>query len=452
MKKLISYTMALVFAILSLQIVCAEESDAVDYTVIPEQIRESVVLKIGSSNAMVNGVSLKVDAQNDEVMPQIIDSRTLVPARFISESFGGVVGWENETRTVSIELNEKKIIMVLDSNELMIDGELAAEMDVPAQSIEGRTMIPLRVLCETALEKKVFWDNKGLIIISDSEIVLDSEADAQVIDVIIDAVENGVDMPQKEEVKKEPKDLYEVMQARTSRNFMPYRLYVPESYNPEDTETKYSLVVWFHGHGNGGTDNTKQISTDMSLVDKIINHEVYGEQCIVVAPQCPADRKWTDVPSWEHVDYKVSNLKVHYPMNNALAILDEVKKEFPVDENRMYVTGFSMGGFATWYALETTDIFAAGIPIAGGVDSTRAKFCVDTPIWTFHSADDNIVPVDGTRKMVEEIQKLGGEKIIYTEYENYRHGPLGAAANTEGLLDWLFSQSKEVVSEEITKE
>ena len=116
MKKLISYTMALVFAILSLQIVCAEESDAVDYTVIPEQIRESVVLKIGSSNAMVNGVSLKVDAQNDEVMPQIIDSRTLVPARFISESFGGVVGWENETRTVSIELNEKKIIMVLDSN------------------------------------------------------------------------------------------------------------------------------------------------------------------------------------------------------------------------------------------------------------------------------------------------------------------------------------------------
>ena len=75
--------------------------------------------------------------------------------------------------------------MVLDKNELMIDGEVAATMDVPAQSIEGRTMVPLRALCETALSKKVFWDPKGLIVISDTDNILDSANDAGTIDTIL---------------------------------------------------------------------------------------------------------------------------------------------------------------------------------------------------------------------------------------------------------------------------
>ncbi len=141
---------------------------------IPEAVKDSVVLKIGASDALATGKAVKVDSNNANVMPNIINSRTLVPARFIAESFGGEVGWDNDTRTVTIKLNGKTVTMVLDKNELMIDGEVAAVMDVPAQSIEGRTMVPLRALCETALSKKVFWDPKGLIVVSDAEKNLDT--------------------------------------------------------------------------------------------------------------------------------------------------------------------------------------------------------------------------------------------------------------------------------------
>ena len=152
---------------------------------VPEQVKNAVVLKIGSSNALNNGKTVKVDPNNSAVMPNIINSRTLVPARFISESFGGEVGWDDATRTVTIKLGGKTVTMVLDNNELMIDGEVAATMDVPAQSIEGRTMVPLRALCETALSKKVFWDPKGLIVISDTDNILDSANDAGTIDTIL---------------------------------------------------------------------------------------------------------------------------------------------------------------------------------------------------------------------------------------------------------------------------
>ena len=152
---------------------------------VPEQVKNAVVLKIGSSNALNNGKTVKVDPNNSAVMPNIINSRTLVPARFISESFGGEVGWDDATRTVTIKLGGKTVTMVLDKNELMIDGEVAATMDVPAQSIEGRTMVPLRALCETALSKKVFWDPKGLIVISDTDNILDSANDAGTIDTIL---------------------------------------------------------------------------------------------------------------------------------------------------------------------------------------------------------------------------------------------------------------------------
>ena len=152
---------------------------------VPQKVKDAVVLTTQAPNALVKGAMAKVDSQNDQVMPRIIDSRTLVPARFISESFGGVVGWDDATRTVSIEINGKKVELTIDDANLKVNGEVSTVMDVPAQIVENRTMVPLRVLCETVLGKKVFWDPKGLIVISDVENILDSTADAAVVDEIM---------------------------------------------------------------------------------------------------------------------------------------------------------------------------------------------------------------------------------------------------------------------------
>ena len=151
----------------------------------PEKVKDAVILRMQSANAWANGKISKIDSANSAVMPKIVDGRTLVPARFISESFGGEVGWNADTRTVTIKINGKTVELTIDNKDLIIDGAKAAEMDVPAQIIESRTMVPLRVLCETVLGKKVFWDPMGLIVISNEDI-LDASADADIIKTTFD--------------------------------------------------------------------------------------------------------------------------------------------------------------------------------------------------------------------------------------------------------------------------
>lgn len=128
---------------------------------------EAVTLKIGSPKAMVMGKTTMVDPDNAEVQPLIQDGRTLVPVRFIAESFGADVGWDGETGTVTIKIGENTVIMKINSKEMSVNGTVT-ELDVPAQILNGRTSVPMRAISE-ALGKTVFWDNCGLIVISENE-------------------------------------------------------------------------------------------------------------------------------------------------------------------------------------------------------------------------------------------------------------------------------------------
>ena len=157
--------------------------DIPEYSASSSKISNAVVLQINSPKAIANGKDTFIDVNNMEIAPLIIESRTLVPARFISESFGGKVGWNNETRQVAVVAGGKTVIMQIDNSVYTIDG-VEYTMDVPPQIVGGRTLIPLRAMCE-ALGKKVFWDSKGLIVISDVDNILDSTADATYIDGLI---------------------------------------------------------------------------------------------------------------------------------------------------------------------------------------------------------------------------------------------------------------------------
>lgn len=150
---------------------------------IKEKIKDAVALYIGSPNAYVKNERKLVDDKNFEVMPLIKDSRTLVPVRFIAESFGADVGWNGATSEITVTLKDKTIKMALGSNKISVNGQ-ESTLDVPAQSINGRTLIPLRALVES-IGKKVFWDSKGLIIISDMDEIFDNTSDSTLIDEII---------------------------------------------------------------------------------------------------------------------------------------------------------------------------------------------------------------------------------------------------------------------------
>ena len=130
-----------------------------------EHIGQSVALVLGSPAAYAKGAKTYVDELNLDVSPIEQNGRTLVPVRFISEKFGANVGWDAASETVSVKMGTKEITLKIGSNEMYINGEKKI-LDVSAQTINDRTLIPLRALVE-ALGKDVFWDDRGLIIISD---------------------------------------------------------------------------------------------------------------------------------------------------------------------------------------------------------------------------------------------------------------------------------------------
>ncbi len=138
-----------------------------------------VVLKLGTPNAIAKGEKTFVDPANTEVVPFTENGRTLVPVRFISESFGAKVGWEEATQTVSVNYDDKQIKLVIGSNEMLVNGQ-SVLLDTPANTYNARTLIPLRALVE-ALGKSVHWDDRGLILISDES----KNYDAQTIDRFI---------------------------------------------------------------------------------------------------------------------------------------------------------------------------------------------------------------------------------------------------------------------------
>jgi len=115
--------------------------------------------KIGETEIFINGKKIKSD-----VLPKIIDGRTLVPARAIFEAMGAEVDWEEETKTVLINMNNTIISVRIGDKTISVNGKVK-EIDVPAQIVNERTLVPLRAISESS-GFDVDWDarNKAVII------------------------------------------------------------------------------------------------------------------------------------------------------------------------------------------------------------------------------------------------------------------------------------------------
>jgi len=114
---------------------------------------KSIVMKlqVGNSNAIVNGSVVSLDAP-----PVIINNRTLVPLRFISESFGAKVEWDPVLRIVDVSFNGVEIRLQIDNKLASVNGKKVV-LDSPPQIIKGRTMVPLRFIVES-FDAHVEWD------------------------------------------------------------------------------------------------------------------------------------------------------------------------------------------------------------------------------------------------------------------------------------------------------
>ena len=108
----------------------------------------------------------------------------------------------------------------------------------------------------------------------------------------------------------------------------------------------------------------------------------------------------------------------------------------------VFIWGIIYGGFGTFELLwRSPRSFAASFPFGGGNPAGAKIYGKNFPVWVFHGADDNVVPVKNSRVMVEALKKAGA-KVKYTEYPGVKHDSwINAFAEPE-LLPWLFSQKR----------
>ena len=144
-----------------------------------DKIKASIILYVGSPVAYVNGIEKRIDTENIEVTPAIIDRREMVPVRFIAESLGGTVQWDRRNLTASIMLNNKSYQFTQNS-ETMVTGQKKVPLGAKVQAYNGRIFVPLDPFVEI-LGMKAFYDSRGLIVISDKENVFDSVKDKDLI-------------------------------------------------------------------------------------------------------------------------------------------------------------------------------------------------------------------------------------------------------------------------------
>ena len=221
-----------------------------------------------------------------------------------------------------------------------------------------------------------------------------------------------------------------------------YRIYLPYDY---DSSKKYPLLTFMHGAGQNGVENRENVLYMFGEMFSCPENPIWDS--IVIAPQCKRGEKWVDV-EWDDGGYRVDEVPESNEIKAVIELIKFVESKFSTDTNRYYVTGLSMGGFATWdLIMRHTEMFAGAVPICGAGDYKQAYKLIDMPIYTLHDRNDYTVPMLGTKEMVVALETLGSKVIFYEELTGYGHNVWSYAASKLEIWQWLYAQSKQPVTE-----
>jgi predicted peptidase len=224
---------------------------------------------------------------------------------------------------------------------------------------------------------------------------------------------------------------------------LPYRILFPENY---DRKKKYPLILFLHGAGERGNDNERQLIHGSRLFLKAENRKNFP--AIVVMPQCPEDSYWSSVkidrtrqPLKLEFDY---GAEVNWPLDAANMLAKKIAREESVDLERLYITGLSMGGMGTFEAVfRYPNNYAAALPICGGGNTDQYDERVrNIAFRVFHGAEDAVVDVDLSRKMVGKLKSLNVKKVEYKEYPGVNHNSWDNAFAEPDFLGWMFQQRR----------
>jgi predicted peptidase len=207
-----------------------------------------------------------------------------------------------------------------------------------------------------------------------------------------------------------------------------YLLFLPKDYDA-DPAKKWPLMMFLHGAGERGT-NLWLVAVHGP--PKLVRSQP-DFPFILVSPQCPPEQHWNP---------------------EALAkLLDQLETTHRVDKSRVYLTGLSMGGFGTWsLGVRYPERFAAIAPICGGgswlevrlSSRSRGAALKSLPVWAFHGAKDNVVPLSESERMIDVLKTAtGNENTRLTVYPDANHDSWTETYNNPELFKWLLEHRRE---------
>jgi predicted peptidase len=191
-----------------------------------------------------------------------------------------------------------------------------------------------------------------------------------------------------------------------------YLVYLPDNLG---VTQNLPLIIFLHGLDQRGDDlELLKIRALPQFLEKTTDFPF-----IVVSPQCPDHSYWT------------------METDGVMSLLDEIISLYPVDEKRVYLTGLSMGGYGAWdLAMKNPERFAALATVCSGGIVEKAHVLKNLPIWAFHGAKDNIVPVQDTINMVEALKQCEGN-IKLTIYPDAEHDSWTETYKNHLLYEWF---------------
>lgn len=206
-----------------------------------------------------------------------------------------------------------------------------------------------------------------------------------------------------------------------------YLLYMPAAA-VSGPQQKWPAILFLHGSGERGT-NVWAVAKHGP--PKLLTNRT-DFPFIVISPQCPPSlRQWDTT--------------------NALpALIKDVMHRYPIDPDRFYLSGLSMGGSGTWrLLLAHPELFAAAVPICGRTDTNalanlppkKLKELKRVPIWVFHGAKDPTVPVHFSEDMAAALKAVGAD-VKLTVYPEAVHDSWTQTYDNPRLFDWLLSDNR----------
>ena len=213
-----------------------------------------------------------------------------------------------------------------------------------------------------------------------------------------------------------------------------YLLFTPKDY--KSAGKKWPLMLFLHGLGECSNDDLSRVKVHgpPHFVDSRPDFPF-----VLVTPQLPPPPGYKEGVSYTPEQVVALAAEAWKP-EELIQLVDHVTAKMNIDRDRVYVTGLSMGGFGTWRLLAAyPDRFAAAVPICGGGEPEKMAAALSrVPIWAFHGAKDDVVPLSYSQKMVDAVKRAGGD-VKLTVYPDGQHDSWKPTYDNQEVYDWLLA-------------